>query len=121
MNSGLHQKVTNFEDKIVSIKLLTADNRIIELIGKIVSSTDTAVWVQNPQLLQAMHVKNDKTGEMEQMVAMVNFMVTGDQSQPVELKRSLIMATALTKKEAADEYMKATSPLVTPKTPGLVL
>ena len=121
MNSGLHAKVTNFENEVVSVKLLTADRRIIELIGRVTSATEKAIWLMNPQLLQAMQVKNPQTGAIEEAVGMINFMVSGDQSQPVQIERVNVLATSLTAKEAKDEYIRMTSPLITPKAPGLVV
>lgn len=121
MADGLHAKVTNFDDKIVSMKLMTADRRIVELITKIVASTPTSKWVMNPQLLQAMVIENPTTKKQEEGVGMVNFMVTGDQGQPVEIQNHCIMATSLASKTAAEEYNRINSSLITAKTPGLVV
>lgn len=120
MNAGLHAKVTNFDNEVVSMKLLTADRRVIELIARVISSTETSRWVMNPQLLQAMQVKNPQTGATEEVVGMINFMVSGDQTKPVEIERIHILSTSLTAKEAKDEYVRLTSPILTPKAPGLI-
>jgi len=119
MADGLHPTVTNFDNQVVTMKLLAGDHRIIELIAKVVSSNEKSRWVLNPQLLQAVPMKNAK-GETETGIGMSNFMVAGDQSRPVEIERGNIMATQLANKDAAEEYIRLTSALITPSKPGLI-
>lgn len=121
MNSGLHSKVTNFDGQIVSMKMLTADNRLIEIIAKVSTTTATSRWVENPQVLQAMRGINPQTGKEEEQIGMMNLHVAGDHTKPVEIERHTIMSTAVARKEAADEYLKITSSIVTHKTPGLTV
>lgn len=120
MNSGLHPKVTSFDNQVVSMKMLTADNRLIEVIAKVLSTGETTRWVENPQVLQAFPVLNKATGKQEDQIGMMNLHVAGDQTKPIEIERRTIMSTALARKEAAEEYLKITSSLITPPKQGLI-
>ncbi len=112
----LQAKAQNFEDKVVSIKLMVAGNSIMEILGLFLSKTDyNTFFVANPQALTPQMVP----GQTEPQIAMINLMLSGD-NKIVEFNRSNIIAICLAHPAAEQEYRRITSDILTPPNPKII-
>ena len=112
-NDGFHSNVENFDNKIVSFKLVVSNQTVIEMVGLFVCEKDGHIWIRNPQALMTFRDKG------EDQIGMTNYLVTGD-SSATRFLSSQIQAVVLASKGAADEFTKITSKLITVKTPSII-
>ena len=107
----LEPKAVNYDNQVISIKLLNAQGDIIELIGKFLSQTDSELRIGNPQaLVQVASAPNEPA-----QLGLVNFMQTGD-NKVVTIFKSRVMAINLTHQGAAENYNQITSGVIAPAT-----
>ena len=98
MNDGLHPKVTNFDNQIVTFKLVASNQNVIEIVGRLLSRDAAHIWIEYPQALMPFKDKqnNDQVG-------LLDFMVSGE-GKTVEFRRDLVLSMTIAKKSFADEY-----------------
>ena len=102
----LEAKATNYEGKIVSLKLITDNNQILEAVGFYVGETPQVLRLKNLQAIVPQMVKNPTTGKNETQVGFMNFHLSGEPGEIVELYKSSVMSMTLAKSEVTVELDK---------------
>ena len=113
----LQQKAQNYENEIISMKILASGGQIMEVISKCIGIDNNIIRLLNPQALMSVP---GKVGE-EPGMAMVNFMLTADPTKIIELNRTQILSIGVARKEASDAYNNIGSNIIKPKSSNLVI
>lgn len=107
MDSSLQAKATNYDGKVVSLKVITDQNQLLEAVGYYVSETDKVIRFRN---LHAIVPQQDpKTGQVT-----VGFMVwtlSGDPNELDEVYKHTIASIKPSKPEVKIELDKIISPI----------
>jgi len=91
---------TDFTDKIVTVKMVTDNNQLIEAIGQYVSGNENSVVIKGLHAL----VPNQTPNGME--MGFMQFFLLSEKDAVVELNRSTVAAISLANSAAQEEYKK---------------
>jgi hypothetical protein len=112
---GLHAKATNYEGKIISLKLINAEQQMLEAVGEYVGETPELLRMRNLQAIVPQQVAGPD-GKPQMSVGFMHFMLSGDPTEIVEIYKHTIIGRSLAKKEVVSEMEKLNSPVTVPKT-----
>jgi len=102
---------------VVAVRLVSGE----EIVGRLTSTSDTAIVIAKPLVLGMRQMQNPKSGEIETGMAFAPFMLSLAEEDGITLQASNIVTKIKARQAISDSYIQQTSSIELPSSPPLIV
>lgn len=106
----LSSTMDRLQENIVAFKFQSVDNRIVEVVGKVMHVDKDILRIANPQALVILPRRGTTEANSPQQYGMINFMLASDNTI-VDFNKTLVGAIGIASDAAKAEWTKLTDQL----------